>query len=657
MNRRYLKLLPLVAVLVIASLVLAACPAPAPETVVVKETVVVEVEKAVEVVKEVVQTQIVEKQVEVVKEVATEDFTSPHPVLSDLKVRTAIAHCIDRGALIASVYPYADEETQAKLQMDAPWPKDHWVWQGPYDFPGFDLEAGKALLDEAGWTQPEGADYRQNANGDTLALKFTTTTAQFRQTWAAVLEQQLLECGIQLIRQHVPASWWFGDTTGLARRDFELGAYAWVGESDPKGRTLYACDQIPLPSNNWEGQNYMGWCNETASNAIVQANNSLLREERVPAYDTMMKEFAKDVVSIPMFQRLEGEAWSPNLEGLQVSPTEYGSKSAKDWKLADGGDTVIVGFSQEPASMFTVVESAAVQRQAADIGKGFLNTQYDYDYQPALQDPLSTIESGLANNAVVDVKAGDLVYDSSGARVELAQGVKVFDAEGNEVEWDGSSPLQMKQLTATYKFKDYTWSDGTPGSIADFELAYKIECDKESGATTFETCDQIQSVDFGPGLEYTVTWLPGSQYSLFFLAPVGQYDGPYPSHQVLADGRNLADVPAAEWQTLPEIAESPLSYGPFVLTEWLKGESMTFEANPYFEPAPAAKTVIIKFITDTNQAVAQLLAGEVDYLEKATLGAGAEVQTVLDAAQQGTVQVELSASPTWEHIDINLFTK
>jgi len=412
-----------------------------------------------------------------------------------------------------------------------------------------------------------------------------------------------------------------------------------------------------LPSNEWVGQNYMGWCNKTASDAIVKANNTLLREERMPAYDTFMKEFAKDVVSIPLFQRVEAEAWSNNLEGLRVSPTEYGSASAKDWKLADGGDTVIVGFSQEPASMFRLVESAAVNAQAVQIGVGVVNTQYDYDYQPALQDPLSTIESGLSKNDAVDVKAGDKVYDASGAAVELAKGVKVFDAEGNEVEYDGSSPLQMKQLTATYKFKDYTWSDGTPGAVADFELAYKIDCDKESGATTFEVCDQIQSVEFGPGLEYTVTWLPGSQYSLFFLAPIGAYNGPYPSHQVLADGRKLAEVPANEWATLPEIAESPLSYGPFVLTEWKKGESMTFDVNPYFEPAPAIKKVVIKIIPDTNQAVAQLLGGEVDYLEKATLGAGPEVQTVVDAGKEGKIKVELTASPTWEHIDFNMFSK
>ena len=66
---------------------------------------------------------------------------------------------------------------------------------------------------------------------------------------------------------------------------------------------------------------------------------------------------------------------------------------------------------------------------------------------------------------------------------------------------------------------------------------------------------------------------------------------------------------------------------------------------------------MIVFVTDTNQAVAQLLSGDIDYLEKATLGAGAELQTVLEAATAGKVKAELSASPTWEHIDMNLFSK
>ncbi len=50
---------------------------------------------------------------------------------------------------------------------------------------------------------------------------------------------------------------------------------------------------------------------------------------------------------------------------------------------------------------------------------------------------------------------------------------------------------------------------------------------------------------------------------------------------MLSDGRNLADVPAAEWATLPEIAEKPLSYGPYMITDWTKGQSITFAKNPY----------------------------------------------------------------------------
>jgi ABC-type transport system substrate-binding protein len=654
------KLSVLLGILVVVSMVLTACPAPTPQVVekVVQATVIVKETQEVKV----VETQVVEKSVETVvtqvvkEEVAKEDYTTPHPILSDPKVRQAIAHCIDRDALIASVYTFVSDEDKAKLRMDTFLPKTHWAYKGPYtDYP-YDPVAGGKLLDEAGWKLPEGGTIRENDKQEPLVVKFTTTTAQFRQTWAAVMEQNLLKCGIQVLRNHVPASWWFGDTTGLARRDFELGAYAWVGESDPKGRTLYACNQIPLPSNNWEGQNYMGWCNQTASNAVVAANNTLDRAERIKNYDILQKEFSKDMVSLPLFQRVEAEAYSPKLTGIKTSPTEYASASAKDWKM-EGGDTVVIGFSQEPASMFTLVESAAVQRQAAQIGIGVVNTQYDYDYQPALQDPLSTVESGLSKNAVVDVKAGDEVYTTEGKRAKLEKGVKVFDADGNEVTYDGTSTIKMKQLTSTYKFKDFTWSDGTKGTIEDFKLAGKIDCDKESGATTFEICDQMQKVDYGTGLEYTVTWLPGSQFSLYFLAPIGQYNGPYPSFQKLSDGRILKDVPAKEWATLPEIAEKPLSYGPFVLTEWKKGESMTFEANKYFQPAPALKKIVIQFFPDSQTAVAALLGGDVDYLEKATLGAGAEVQTVVDAAKQGKVKVDLSASPTWEHIDFNLFTK
>ena len=110
-------------------------------------------------------------------------------------------------------------------------------------------------------------------------------------------------CGILVIRSHVPASWWFGDTTGVKRRDYQLGAFAWVGQADPGGQTLYACDQIPTVENNWTGQNGMGWCNQLASDNIKIANNTLIKDERIAAYKITQHEFTKDVPSIPLFNR------------------------------------------------------------------------------------------------------------------------------------------------------------------------------------------------------------------------------------------------------------------------------------------------------------------------------------------------------------------
>jgi len=44
-------------------------------------------------------------------------------------------------------------------------------------------------------------------------------------------------------------------------------------------------------------------------------------------------------------------------------------------------------------------------------------------------------------------------------------------------------------------------------------------------------------------------------------------------------------------------------------------------------------------------------------VEKATLAGGAEVQLVADAAAQGNINFEIIPSPTWEHIDMNMFVK
>lgn len=652
MNTRKHILIAL-SLLLVASFALSACAAP--------QTVVqtVEVVKTVEVpgapqVTEVVKTETV-VQTQVV-EVAKKAFTTPDPILGDVKVRQALDYCTNRLDLIKSVYPLLNEDQQKSLVMWTMIPRASWAYAGDDKVTvyNFDPEKGKALLDEAGWkiNADVNPDFRVNDKGDVLALKFTTTNAAFRQTWSAVWQKQMADCGIQVLTQYVPASWWFGDTTGLARRDFQLGAYAWVGEPDPGGTTLWQCDQIPTPDNGWTGQNYMGWCNQQADVATKNANNTLVKDDRIKWFVTLQQEYTKDVPALPLFNRTETFSTDAKMTGFDPKPGEsYYTYNAGTWAIP-GRNTLVLGLTQEPASLFGLVEDAWVAHIVLNLIGGDRNyTSLNYDYQPVFYKELPTIENGQAVNADVDVKAGDKVVDADGNVAELKNGLKVRDNTGNIVEYTGQA-LKMKQLTTNFTFRDdLKWPDGTPLATEDIQLGWKIKCDKDSGATSFITCDKTADVKFS-GLTLTRTALPGDQDPTYFVLSDFYM---YPAHRVLSDGRKLADVPAKEYATLPEIAQQPWGFGPYMVKEWVKGEKIVLEADPYwFGGKPATPNFTVAIVTPEN-AEAQLLAGQVDVLGSETLSG---ITETLDKAEKaGKVKNSVIPGGTWEHIDFNLFVK
>jgi ABC-type transport system substrate-binding protein len=649
MNARSRIMLVLSLVLV-AAFVLSACQ-PVTTTVTVVETVEVPVDREVEVIKTqevtVIETQVVEVEVE------REAFTAPHPILGDLKVRQAIAYCTNKLEMIQSVYPLISPEQQAGLVMNTFIPPNSWAYAGDENVTvyEFDPAKGQALLDEAGWALDEASGLRLNEAGEALSLKFTTTNAAFRQTWAAVFEQQMAACGIQIVRLHAPASWWFGDQTGLARRDFEMGAFAWVGQADPGGETLWACDQIPFPSNGWAGQNYMGWCNEKASVGIKNANNTLVKDERIAWFMDVQQAYTEDVPAIPLFNRTETFSTRADLVGFAPTPgEEYYLYNIGEWEVP-GQDTIVVGFTQEPASLYSFVESAFVAALPnMAIGNQRSWTSLNYDFQPVYIKSLPTIENGGTLNNDVEVKEGDMVYDASGNVIALAAGVEVRNAAGEVVEFT-SGTVTMKQLVMTFEYLDnLAWPDGSPVTQEDIELWVNVQCDRESGATSFILCDKTQGWEFD-GLKVTRTMLPGVQDPLYFT-----YDpGFAPANRVLSDGRLLKDVPAKDWPTLPEISETPWGVGPYMVTEWVKGEKLVLAAHPYwFGGAPKTPNVVISFVTPEN-AEAQLLGGTIDMLGSETLTD--LTPSLVEAETAGDLKNYIIAGATWEHIDFLLFAK
>jgi hypothetical protein len=156
--------------------------------------------------------------------------------------------------------------------------------------------------------------------------------------------------------------------------------------------------------------------------------------------------------------------------------------------------------------------------------------------------------------------------------VDLAAGVKVNNAAGEEVEFTGGT-VTMKQLVSKFEIIDgLTWEDGTPVSSADLELGKKIACDPESGATSFITCDKTASAEFLAMALVTPR--------LGFLAFKTRYtSSPF--------GRS---TPLISWVMFPPrigrpIRSLPRPRFPMVrisLVEWVKGEKMVFAANEHW---------------------------------------------------------------------------
>ena len=560
-------------------------------------------------------------------------------------MRRALAYCTDRDALIRSVYPTLTPAERQALIMDTFLPNTHWLYSAPpaeFQYP-FDAVQGRALLEQEGWALAPGATYRTNAQGYELAVSLTTS-AGFRQTWAAVLEQQWrTNCGIRLLRNHISSSVLFGDGPGsLTRRDFETSAFAWVGQTFPGGLTLYGCDFIPTAENGWFGQNTMGWCNPTADAALKRGQNALERAVMQTEYATAQTEFARDMVSLPLFQRVESYGVRKALQNYQPSATEWDTWNIDTWTLP--GVATLVIRSDEPDDLYRFNNSGAFARlEWLLFGKAL--SQVDYDYQPSLMTQIPTLESGLARSNDVTVNAGDAVVDIQGDAVTLAPGVTIRRADGQEVVYAGG-PVQMKQLIVPYAFQPATrWSDGQPLKKADIDLAYQHDCDAAAQSYMLSTCAAIANV-LTAYTAYTVTYKPGYQNGSYFSPPFLFY----PSHQVITtpgahQGKTLAQVPAADWFDLPEIMERPLGVGPYRLKSWQKGQEMVFEKNPHYWRGAgtlAFDEVRIKVNLPFDEALQQLESGALHVMQFA------------QTTNSPDVQIVVVSSATWEHLDMNL---
>lgn len=186
-------------------------------------------------------------------------------------------------------------------------------------------------------------------------------------------------------------------------------------------------------------------------------------------------------------------------------------------------------------------------------------------------------------------------------------------------------------MTVTWKMReDVHWADGTPVTADDVIFTYASITDPENGGWI-------------PGIDYIASVEKINDYSF-----VVNYNSVYTGYLTQFGGEQVAIWPAhycdasqgfAAW----DCARQPLSNGPFVLTEWVNGDHMTFTRNEnYFEPGkPEIETITVSIVPDQSVRKTMLLNGDAD------LDMWSSESMIADLEGQPNVTVSISPQNRW----------
>jgi peptide/nickel transport system substrate-binding protein len=253
----------------------------------------------------------------------------PHPILSDKRVRQAIAHGINREAMTKQIL------FGKTKQLNSIYFPPSWAAASDSDVTvyNYDQAKAKALLDEAGWKV--GGDGFREKDGKKLELKMQSTNAAIRAQTTQVMGNDLKAIGIKVnIDLMVSTKFFAASGDGpLYSGTYDLGLFAWVGGDDPLS-FIYLCTEIPTKQNNYTGSNTPAYCNKDFDTAVNAANNSLKQEERKPLYVQAQKIITGDLPILPLYQRLNQSLAKTKLKNFKPAPTNTPPTwNANEWEL------------------------------------------------------------------------------------------------------------------------------------------------------------------------------------------------------------------------------------------------------------------------------------------------------------------------------------
>lgn len=223
-------------------------------------------------------------------------FNMEDPVVGDIDVRRAVAHAIDRDAIIRYVLGGSARPASAILTPD------HWAGHPDLPLIEHDPERARLLLRMAGY----GEDNKPR-------IIYKTSSDPFRVRLATIIQDQLADVGIRVELRTYDWGTFYGD---VKAGNFQMYSLAWVGIKMPDiFRYVFHSKSIP-PA----GANRGRFVDAAADQLIEQAESERQLEEQAHHYRELQALVLRELPYVPLWYEDQVFASRRGIGGYEVEP-------------------------------------------------------------------------------------------------------------------------------------------------------------------------------------------------------------------------------------------------------------------------------------------------------------------------------------------------
>ena len=247
-------------------------------------------------------------------------------LFSDVKVRRALLHAIDRDAMVQNLF------RGEKVVSDMPLSRVRKIYKkalGSVTLYKYDPERAKKLLAEAGW-KPGSDGILTNAKGDRMEFEFRTTAERRDHEQAeAIIADYWKKIGVRTNIKNLPnrllnsaenRNRWPGDF---------IGSHNVTVEEWPE---RFHSKNIPTAENKYAPENVSGW-NDPQKDAVLDEINSIIPEARSEQLQLdFLKMFSEALPHLPLYYSPEILVVKRGLTGL-TPRQESGGQNSSSWNM------------------------------------------------------------------------------------------------------------------------------------------------------------------------------------------------------------------------------------------------------------------------------------------------------------------------------------